>query len=183
MTLKEILKSVLIVLTVAVGISLATVFIVRVLKAHRKPKPSPKAEPAKEENKDGEATTPTPEQENLEEMKELFKQNMEKEKSNQQPIIVRNNNRDFSNFKFRRTNRADKTDENSDIPATSEITKGSLEDELTQEDEHTKYKLDIDHEAQGSAVDKSQLTSAVKHMSPETKMLLLTDILKPKFKE
>ena len=181
MTLKEILKIVLIVLTVAVGISLATVFIVRVLKAHRKPKPSPKAEPAKEENKDGEATIPTPEQENLKEMKELFKQNMEK--SNQQPIIVRNNNRDFSNFKFRRTNRADKTDENTDIPATSEISKGSLEDELTQEDEHTKYKLDIDHEAQGSAVDKSQLTNAVKHMSPETKMLLLTDILKPKFKE
>ena len=181
MTLKEILKIVLIVLTVAVGISLATVFIVRVVKAHRKPKPSPKTEPAKEENKDGEATTPTPEQENLKEMKELFKQNMEK--SNQQPIIVRNNNRDFSNFKFRRTNRADKTDENTDIPATSEITKGSLEDELTQEDEHTKYKLDIDHEAQGSAVDKSQLTNAVKHMSPETKMLLLTDILKPKFKE
>ena len=183
MTNSEILRTLLIVLSVAVGLSLATVFIVRVVRAHRKPKQPAQAEPNKDEKKDTESAPASPEQENLEEMKELFKQNMEKEKSNQQPIIVRNNNRDFTNFRFRRTNRADKTAENTDIPSTSEITKGSLEDELQPVDEHTKYTLDIDHNAKGSAVDKFQLKSSVKHMSPEIKMLLLSDILKPKFKE
>ena len=171
MKLYEILNMIITAGLVVTAIVLTTVFIAKIVKAHKKPKKESKEEPQKEATSAQDAE--------LEEMKELFKESTAKPKDDNPPKQKPFQRLSLNKYSF--GERADKTDENTEISAESEISTGSVDVEPESfQAEHTKYRL-APSQMQGRKVRTRDLQDMMTNMSPEVRMLLLTDIFKPKF--
>ncbi|MBO4936730.1 MAG: hypothetical protein J6C90_00200 [Clostridia bacterium] len=172
MKLYEIINMIITAGLVVTAIVLTTVFLAKIVKAHKKPiKTEKKEDPKPEENVSQDAE--------LEEMKTLFKESTAKPRDDNPPKQKPFQRLSLNKYSF--GERADKTDENTEISAESEISTGSVDVEPESfQEEHTKYRL-VPSQMQGRKVRTRDLQDMMANMSPEVRMLLLTDIFKPKF--
>ena len=172
MKFEQVLHVLLIVGLVVGALVFTTIFILRVIKAHKasKPKEQPKEQPVVEEKAEDDLE--------LEEMKQAFKDSIKPEEI-VQPQKKRKFVRLRDSFKVEGRASEEHTDESTSFD--SEISLGSIDQELdTEVEEHTKYEL-APRQIKGESANTKSLKQMIKNSSPEIKMLILSDILKTKF--